>query len=622
MNSAGIQRIRRIFEDCATTASSPKSSGKIMKFTSKILFCCMLTGFVTGCRHTSRVMGVYPEATQINGVAIGIDELSGIADSNQAESPQEQKARFGLNRLTKPAAASPLENLVEASPSANILNTLAEDDAEPHVEVETRLNPQGKALRDSPEEQHDSFIHRGPQPLDRHLKQAVLSAQGTERDSATSIRTISLQDRSDNVQQPENAAERFNASAGDTLGFELTLLESEQLAIEHNPAIRQAAATFQKSKGAARQVTRFPNPTIGYSGQEIGDQGTAGIQGGFIQQTIIGGRKLKWNKRVANWDIQSQLWQVEAQRFRVRNDVRRAYYDVLGATKKLALIRDLEQIAEAGAKNAQALNDAMEAAVPDVLQAEVQLSEVRILRQNTIVAHKAAWNQLANLIGQSGTPPKTLQDTLADAQPKRDVETAWQQLVNLSPEVRAADAEIQRARNQIEREKVQAIPNASLQVGAVHLNTSGDDAANVSVGLPVPLFNRNKGNIDRATAEYQRQVWNRKRLLSDLQTDLIATMSSYQQALTRVDTFRDEIIPRQTRTLKLVEAAYPTQFDFLRLLTTRRDYFKSRLDYLDALVNLRHAEVALDGLLLSGALDSPADTSLDASNRSNIFNSQ
>ena len=79
----------------------------------------------------------------------------------------------------------------------------------------------------------------------------------------------------------------------------MTLEELVSLAAMHNPSISQAAATVAKARGINRQVGLYPNPTIGYTGQEIGDEGTAGQQGAFLSQTIVLGDKLGWNRRVA-----------------------------------------------------------------------------------------------------------------------------------------------------------------------------------------------------------------------------------------------------------------------------------------------------------------------------------
>jgi cobalt-zinc-cadmium efflux system outer membrane protein len=316
------------------------------------------------------------------------------------------------------------------------------------------------------------------------------------------------------------------------------------------------------------------------------------------------------------------LWQVESQRYRVRNEVRRQFYETLGAEERLKIADELHQIAEDGLITAQTLFRAQQAARPDVLQARVQLQEVEIIQRNARFQYTASWEQLAALVGLSHLQPRTLQPILFDEQPKRDQETAWAQIAALSPQLQQARADVQRARTQIERERVQPIPNLELNVAAMHMNVSDDNAANVMLGIPVPLFNKNDGNIQRAVAEFHRATRSFHRLELSLQVQLADHFRQYQQALNTAVTYRDEILPAESETLDLIQQAYPLQFDFLRLLTARRSYFEARLEYLEAVIDLRQAEVALDGLLLSGALNDVPDTTLDAGLRGAALSGQ
>ncbi len=219
-------------------------------------------------------------------------------------------------------------------------------------------------------------------------------------------------------------------------------------------------------------------------------------------------------------------------------------------------------------------------------------------------------------------PRAVVENRLDDPQPVRDRETALSQLMAMSPELRAAHAEVHRARSMISRERAQPIPNVEFQVAALHNAATGDEVANVQVGLPLPLNNRNDGNICRAHAEYQRALWNVERLKLDLQSRLAAAFGQYNAALNQVRIYENEILPRESETLRLIEAAYPIQFDFLRVITARRSYFEAQLEYVTALVNLRQAEVALDGLLLEGGLSGVDDTEIDDSGRSNALSGQ
>ena len=74
---------------------------------------------------------------------------------------------------------------------------------------------------------------------------------------------------------------------------QLTLEALEQLALQRNPTLVQASAQMGISQGKALQAGLYPNPTVGYTAEQIGAAGTAGeLHGVFVQQEIVRGRKL------------------------------------------------------------------------------------------------------------------------------------------------------------------------------------------------------------------------------------------------------------------------------------------------------------------------------------------
>ncbi len=167
-----------------------------------------------------------------------------------------------------------------------------------------------------------------------------------------------------------------------------SLADLEGIAAVNNPTLRQAAALTDAARGVHYQAGRLPNPTLGYLGQEIGNQGTAGMQGGYVSQTIVLGHKLERNVAVADQRVQLLQWQMEAQRFKVRNDVRRQYYETLGAQRRVELTSDLERIARDGVDTARALEDALQGSHADVLQSEIQWNEVVVLHETAEVASR------------------------------------------------------------------------------------------------------------------------------------------------------------------------------------------------------------------------------------------
>ena len=408
-------------------------------------------------------------------------------------------------------------------------------------------------------------------------------------------------EQSEVLSQPDSITRHESSSA-------YTIEELEAIALANNPSLQQAAAVVGKARGVRTQAGLYPNPTIGYSGEEIGADGTSGKQGGFISQTIVTGGKLGLSQAVAARDIEVLIWELEAQRYRVRNAVRTQCYEVLGAKKRVEIGERLLSIATHGVEVSEALLEAQQAAKPDVLQARIQLSEVRILLQNARYDYEAAWKQLSALLGQPDLPPAAISGILASDTPLPDAEAIYNELITSSPEIQAARARVARANVQIRRQSVQPIPNLQVQLGVARDNETGDDIANAQIGIPLPLFNRNQGNAQLAIAEHRRAISDLRRLELALKNRLAAALRDYSKARNEVKRYRGEILPTAEENLKLTEEGYQHgEFDLIRVLTARRSFFETSLAYVNSQVALRQAEVAISGLLLAGGLDDVAD---------------
>ena len=82
-------------------------------------------------------------------------------------------------------------------------------------------------------------------------------------------------------------------------------------------------------------------------------------------------------------------------------------------------------------------------------------------------------------------------------------------------------------------------------------------------------------------------------------------MREYTVAAATVRQYESTILPKASESQQLISEAYAVgEFDFLRVLTARRMFFDANLRYVAALGDLAVANVAIDGLLLSGGLSS------------------
>lgn len=402
----------------------------------------------------------------------------------------------------------------------------------------------------------------------------------------------------------------------------LTLQQFEQIAIQNNPAISSASASASKAAGFREQVGAYPNPNVGYGGQQLADKGTD-QHIAYVEQEFVTAHKLQLNQRVLDQEVQAQLWEVEAQRFRVLTDVRQRFYEALAAQQRYDIALDFEEVAREGVRIAELRKEALEGSLPEVLQAEIQLNEVELIRQRAEIAYQAAWQQLIAVAGVPHLAPVRLDGELRVSAEPKDWNSTYQELVASNPALRAARARVTRSIANLSRQEVQAIPNLQTITSAGYDYGTDSGMIQIQAGIALPVFNRNQGNITAAQAEYCRSVQEVRRLELALQSRLATASRQYDSSAITVTRYEEKILPKARQTLELSEKAYAAgEFGFLQVLVARRTYFDSNLEYNQALIELADAKWLIDGLLLDGGLNDVTDTQMDDGLRGQTLSGQ
>ena len=90
------------------------------------------------------------------------------------------------------------------------------------------------------------------------------------------------------------------------------------------------------------QAGLMPNPVMGYVSEQIGaGGGPRKTQGGFVEQEIYRGGKLRLSRAKYRQEAVQAEMQVEAQKLQIVNGVRIKYFEVLAAQLHIDIERDL-----------------------------------------------------------------------------------------------------------------------------------------------------------------------------------------------------------------------------------------------------------------------------------------
>ena len=395
----------------------------------------------------------------------------------------------------------------------------------------------------------------------------------------------------------------------------LTLQSLEHLALANNPTLPAAEAIVQSEQGSYNQVGLYPNPTVGYVRSDPDQKGQSASQGVFLSQEIVTPGKLKLNRSIEAAGIQKADWQFKAQRERVLNDVRIRYFDALGAQQGVILAKELEELAEQGVKLTKDLFEAKQAPRVDVLQAELQLQTIQLTHKDALYEYEAAWRQLAAVVGCPNLQPKYLSGNLEEGIPVLNWEGSLHKLLSLNPVLHAQASDLRAAHLTVHRAKLERFPNVTVQVVAERDYIQNYSTVSTLVALPIPLFNRNQGNITSTMAHVQQSQSELQRLQLALTDQLSVSFQQYQSLRTQSERLQQEILPRAKETYDLTVKSYRQgQFDFLRVLNARHTLFEARMAYLHSLKEVHKTAIQIEGLQLTGGLNpTEVGTALQAS---------
>lgn len=378
-----------------------------------------------------------------------------------------------------------------------------------------------------------------------------------------------------------------------------TLAEAESLVTALHPALRADAARVQAARGNWVQVGLKPNPEVGYSGNEMGNDGRAGQQGGFVSQEFVTGGKLDLNRAVALREQAVAEQRVEITRWRVITTARKSYVELLAAERALSLAQHLNRIAAQSVTVSERRLKAMDVPRTSLLQSQIESDSAAMFEQQAYERVAAARRRLATAIGNSEQALSPLEDVFARPLPEFDFDAVRDRLINDSPEVAELRFDVDRARWAVARANAGRKQNVSVQGGVQYDNATEDTVANLQFSMPIPVYNRKQGAIAQACGELAaaRAALEARQL--DIERRLAVAFREYKTASERVKTYTTKILPAAKETLELINAGYQQgELEYVQVYNVQQTYAAKNLAYLEDLQTAWQQWAEIDGFLV------------------------
>ena len=395
-------------------------------------------------------------------------------------------------------------------------------------------------------------------------------------------------------------------------GKRMRLEDLEQMALRRNPGLSQAAAGVRTAEALRRQAGLYPNPMVGYNGEDInrGAVFNYGAHGVFAEQRLVTGGKLGIQRGLAEQDIAFSKAAAEAERLRVLNTVRSLYYQALGEQRLFTVRTQLARLARRAVQTTSELANVGQADRPDVFAVDIEAQRLELGLVQARNALQRSWRQLAAVTGNPQLEPATLEGDL-EALPKLEFDAELARIYEQSPEIRAAQVGTTRSELAVRQARAAVTPDVVTR-GGLHYNRERLELggrsvgwqAHVEVGVQIPIFNRNQGNIAAARAEAERAAFAVERARLELRSRLASAFREYQDSLAAIERYKTQMIPSAQRAYDLylnsfrqMAAAYP------QVVITQRNLFQLQEDYVATLVSAWQRAVEIQSLLITAGAE-------------------
>jgi cobalt-zinc-cadmium efflux system outer membrane protein len=167
-----------------------------------------------------------------------------------------------------------------------------------------------------------------------------------------------------------------------------------------------------------------------------------------------------------------------------------------------------------------------------------------------------------------------------------------------SPAIKRAKLEIEQRSAFAELEKAKRVPDLTVSMGAKRNEELGINQAILGLSIPIPVFDRNQGNLQEALSRTEK-ARDELRALQIQQSTLLATAyERYRATQEEIDTIRTDILPGARSAYDAAVKGFEYgKFSFLDVLDAQRTFFQARSQYLAALLRGHQAMAEIERLI-------------------------
>jgi hypothetical protein len=282
------------------------------------------------------------------------------------------------------------------------------------------------------------------------------------------------------------------------------------------------------------------------------------------------------------------------QEYRLLNAVRLHYYHLLALERMIAVREELAGICRDAATTIESMIGTGRATKAELLHARIEAREQMAALQAAKSTHDAVWHRMAMLVGQPDMPVGTLEGDVEQCCTVPALDACWAHLIDASPELKAVRGELNRRQTAL-RQNLTTTGKVSTD------KTNGESYFGQAVAsFAGGAFAKNEPSVKqtewRELSQLEQEVG---RIQQSLRNRLVDSYVRHDHAQKLVELYRSQNLPDAKEAFELSVISFRQgRGSWPEVQIAQRNYFRMSTEYVEALAELRRAELAILGLVM------------------------
>ncbi|MDZ4183989.1 MAG: TolC family protein [Desulfuromonadales bacterium] len=382
----------------------------------------------------------------------------------------------------------------------------------------------------------------------------------------------------------------------------LTLPAALERAFQTSPELSAYAEESRARAAEINQTARFINPELTV---EVANVAGSGAYSGFdaaettlqLSQQLELGNKRQLRRGLAELEHDRALRDLEVARMDVQARIARHFWMLLSAQERLKIAD--EQVVLATATLAVVEDKITAGRAPSVEKYRFQsaVAEARLVKEKALLTLNAARQTLADNLGLEAAELGGVVGDLTGLPlllPYAEIQAQLGQ----SPEIARRQLASEAKRRDLVLARAHRFVDPTLALGVRNYKESDDNALIFGFSLPLPLFDRNQGNVQAATHRLAAAQAQEVSGLIQSRAGLTESWQSLAASSAEAQALREEIIPSAEQTYEAASYGYQSgKFGVLDVQDAQRHLVEIRERYLDVLLRAQLAAIELQQVL-------------------------